>query len=112
YVFSQADGSPLRDIKDGWQGALRRAGLRKIRVHDTRHTWATRYMEAGGTVAELMKHGGWSSLRMIERYAHATAAHTYATLDRMSAPSVASHVYGTSDAEDAAERMTKTAISA
>jgi integrase len=40
-------GSPLSWIRKGWLGALKRAGLRHFRFHDTRHTFNTRLMEAG-----------------------------------------------------------------
>lgn len=39
-------------------------------VHRLRHTWATRFLEAGGTVPELMAYGGWTSLAAMRRYVH------------------------------------------
>jgi integrase len=40
-------GKSLNWIRKGWLGALKRAGLRHFRVHDLRHTFNTRMMEAG-----------------------------------------------------------------
>jgi integrase len=38
---------PLHSLKTAWASALRRAGMRHIRFHDLRHTFATRLVEAG-----------------------------------------------------------------
>jgi integrase len=40
-------GKPLKLLKTGWKGALRRSGIRRFRFHDLRHTFNTRLMEAG-----------------------------------------------------------------
>jgi len=45
-VFTYKD-APFSNIRKGWLGALKRASLRHIRFHDTRHTFNTRLMEAG-----------------------------------------------------------------
>jgi integrase len=50
--------------------AVREAGLSPtITWHTLRHTWATRLLEAGGDARQVQEAGGWSSLRMVERYA-------------------------------------------
>ncbi len=38
--------------------------------HALRHTWASRFMETSGDALLLQRAGGWSSLKMVERYAH------------------------------------------
>lgn len=40
-------GEQVRIIKTSWRKALKNAGIRHIRFHDLRHTFATRLMEAG-----------------------------------------------------------------
>jgi integrase len=40
-------GHPVQSIKTAWSGALKRAGIPRLRFHDLRHTFATRLMEAG-----------------------------------------------------------------
>lgn len=60
-------------IKRAWQGALRRAGLSEIRPHDLRHTWASWYLAihtGGDALLRLKEAGGWSSVTLVERYAH------------------------------------------
>ena len=56
-------GAPIRILKTGWNGALRRAGLPHYRFHDLRHTFNSRLVEAG-VIADVRKelmghsHGG------------------------------------------------------
>jgi len=59
-------------IKTAWATALRRAGLSKraITPHTCRHTWAT-WHAAIHRDPQLLRHeGGWSSLALVDRYAH------------------------------------------
>ena len=43
-----------------------------FRFHDMRHTYAARYVEAGGSLAMLQEILGHSSLKMVMRYAKPT----------------------------------------
>ena len=62
-------------IKDpgasAWRRAKKRAGI-DIRFHDLRHTWATRCIESGMSVAYVQYLGGWSSPKMMQRYINIT----------------------------------------
>lgn len=57
-------------IRRGWSGALRRAGLAGFTPHDLRHTWATWHYAVHRDPLALRDAGGWSSLTQVERYAH------------------------------------------
>jgi integrase len=58
-------------IKTAWRGAIRRAGLDpELRPHDLRHTWASWFYAVHRDVLKLKDEGGWSSLALVERYAH------------------------------------------
>ena len=58
-------------IKRGWKGAIRRAGLDpKLTPHDCRHTWATWHYGIHKDLLALKIEGGWSSVALVERYAH------------------------------------------
>ncbi|KQZ50716.1 integrase [Rhizobium sp. Root149] len=76
-VFRRPDGKPYEEkgegggqIKTGFKGACRRAGISDFTPHDCRHTWATWHYAANRDLIALMKLGGWKSERMVLRYAH------------------------------------------
>lgn len=95
-VFLSARGQPYADTRGrdgGRQGgnplaqahqtACRIAGIEGFRVHDWRHDWAARFLMAGGDLRTLMDLGGWSSLRMVQRYAWVTPDHAAEALRRV-----------------------------
>ncbi|HKM74584.1 MAG TPA: site-specific integrase [Stellaceae bacterium] len=58
-------------IKKGRYGALARAGLdRELAPYDLRHTWASWYYAVHRDLLALKVEGGWSSVALVERYAH------------------------------------------
>lgn len=65
---------PHRRISTAWRGACRRADLGRVRFHDLRHTWASWLVEEGVDLRTVQELGGWSSLKLLERYAHPTTA--------------------------------------
>jgi len=46
------------------------AGIRKVRMHDLRHTFASNYVIKGGNIVSLQKILGHSTINMTLRYAH------------------------------------------
>ena len=82
-VFRRPDGRPYerlgggddvsagRKIWTAFQGAVKRAGLEDFRVHDCRHTWATWHYTAHNDLIALQNLGGWRTVTMVSRYAHA-----------------------------------------
>lgn len=53
-----------------WRKTLKRVGIEDFRWHDLQHTWASWHIQNGTSLYELQKLGGWSSLDMVNRYAH------------------------------------------
>jgi integrase len=54
-----------------FKGAIRRAGLNpKFTPHTLRHTWATWHYAIHKDPLKLKQDGCWSSLKLVERYAH------------------------------------------
>ena len=87
-VFSRPDGAHLEiwDLHSVLARALRRAGIRHVRWHDLRHSFASRLVMAGAdltTVKELMGH---KTLAMTSRYAHLSTAHRVAAVRMLDAP--------------------------
>lgn len=78
-VFRTGSGAAYSDrnrqgggqIKTGWKAALRRAGLAaELTPHDLRHTWASWHYAVHHDLLLLKQEGGWSSVVLVERYAH------------------------------------------
>lgn len=71
YVFSFRGRAPIGSIKTAWARATRDAGLKGVRFHDLRHTWASRQVAKGVPLAIVAELGGWRDTTMLERrYAH------------------------------------------
>lgn len=80
-VFS-FHGAPVEKAgTKAWKKALERAGLKGVRWHDLRHTWASWHVQSGTPLHVLQELGGWSSAAMVQRYAHLSPEHLaeYAT---------------------------------
>lgn len=70
YVFVY-QGEPVeRTSTKAWANAKQRAGIENFRWHDLRHTWASWHVQSGTSLYELKELGGWSTLEMVQRYAH------------------------------------------
>jgi integrase len=83
-VFRGETGSPLwNNFGREWRRARAAAKLPRARFHDIRHEWASRYVEAGGTLIELMQAGGWRTLSQVQRYSKAEKARIRETLSAL-----------------------------
>lgn len=89
-VFRRPDGLPYNPRKEGggqiktaFMGACRRAGITDFSPHDCRHTWATWHYQANRDLAGLMRLGGWSSERMVLRYAHVNTEELAASINAL-----------------------------
>jgi integrase len=73
FVFMNIEtGKHVKDMKTAFKGACRRAEIKGLRIHDLRHTAATRMIEAGVDLVTVSKILGHSSIQMTMRYAHPT----------------------------------------
>ena len=68
--YKSKDRQEGGQIKKSWQATLRRAGLSGFTPHDLRHTWATWHYAIHRDPFRLRDEGGWSSVELVERYAH------------------------------------------
>lgn len=61
---------PFDDPKKAWETARTAAKLDGLRIHDLRHTYASKLIKRRVPLYEVSKLMGHSSIRMTERYAH------------------------------------------
>lgn len=85
FVFTYA-GRPILSPKTGWREAIARAGIRSVRWHDLRHTWASWHVMNGTPLKALQELGGWASLDQVMIYAHLAPSHVASYADNARAP--------------------------
>lgn len=75
---SEANGServyPTKHVQGAFETARKKAGLSGLRLHDLRHTFATRLIQSGVDVFTVQKLLGHSTITMTMRYVHSFEA--------------------------------------
>ena len=72
HVFQNTCGKRIlaSNLIRAFQEAAKKSGIRKLRFHDLRHTFATRLVQNGVDLLTLQKLGRWKEVKMVMRYAH------------------------------------------
>jgi len=74
----EANGSsyvyPRKHVEGVFKSVRKKAGLQGLRLHDLRHTFATRLIHAGVDVFTVQKILGHSTITMTMRYVHSFEA--------------------------------------
>ena len=74
YVIAGAvEGKHLSDLQPFWQRVRARAGLKDVRIHDLRHTFASTAVASGQGLAMIGKLLGHTQVQTTARYAHLAA---------------------------------------
>lgn len=73
----------IKDIKRSFLTACKRAGIKRIRFHDLRHTAAYSMVEAGVDLITISKILGHSSITMTTRYADLTPENTRLAIQKL-----------------------------
>jgi integrase len=82
-VFVSWHGTAWVEIRRGWNRALKGAGLlgrEGITFHSLRHSFATHFLEGGGSVTDLMSQLGHASLATTQIYAASLSARRRASV--------------------------------
>lgn len=61
---------PMHDIHDPWHTACRKAGLKEVRIHDLRHTFASNLVNAGHSLFVVSRALGHANVSQTARYSH------------------------------------------
>lgn len=85
YVFAQNDGRPLDPRQDyqAWVDLLAAAGVKKVRLHDARHTAATLMVAQGVDLQVVKVILGHTDIRTTQGYAKVVDELTREATDRM-----------------------------
>ena len=71
WVFYNADTQKnVRSFRRGFEGAVKRAALGHVRIHDLRHTFASLLVKQGVPLFHVMQLLGHSDIRITQKYAH------------------------------------------
>lgn len=79
-----APGKPLSDVYLFWNRIRRELGLKDVRIHDLRHTFASFLVSTGHSLYEVQKLLGHSDPRTTMRYAHLGQATLLAAAETVS----------------------------
>ncbi len=66
-------GKPLSDLQPFWQRVRARAGVKDVRIHDLRHTFASAAVASGQGLPMIGKLLGHTQVQTTARYAHLAA---------------------------------------
>jgi site-specific recombinase XerD len=85
FVFGDSEGERMSRIDTAWRSLIAIAGLKDFRLHDCRHHFASKLVQAGVdlyTVKELLGH---SEIAMTERYSHLAPDNLATAVEKISA---------------------------
>ena len=69
-IPGQKPGTHMTNLNDPWQVVRERAGIEKARIHDCRHSFASRALALGESLPAIAKLLGHSQIQTTARYAH------------------------------------------
>jgi integrase len=68
--------APVKSVRYWWEIAVEKSGVPYLNWHAaTRHTFTSWHIQQGTPDRIVKEMGGWSSMRMLENYAHLSTAH-------------------------------------
>jgi len=73
HVFVSSHNKPYKSqdsLKKSFSNAIKKAGIKKLRFHDLRHTVATRLLENGASITDTANILGHYNLKTTMRYVH------------------------------------------
>jgi len=85
YIFPGKDGiEPIQGLQKIWHRIRREAGLRDVRIHDLRHTFASVAVSSGTPLYEVGRLLGHASIQSTQRYAHLERSRLKDSLNKFS----------------------------
>ena len=84
-IPGQKPGTHMINLNTPWRFVRKRAGLEDVRLHDCRHSFASRALALGESLPAIGKLLGHSHIRTTERYAHLARDSVRASAARVTA---------------------------
>ena len=69
-IPGKVGGEHIRNLNDPWEIVRARVGFGDVRLHDLRHSWASRALALGESLPVIGKLLGHSKMETTSRYAH------------------------------------------
>ena len=76
-------GAHLRNIDEAWRPIRARAGLHDVRLHDLRHSYASRSLALGESLTMIGRLLGHRQIETTARYAHLARDSVHETAERV-----------------------------
>lgn len=83
-ICGSIEGHYLADVQGPWELVRKAAGIEDVRIHDLRHTFASRAVALGQGLPTIGKLLGHTQTQTTARYAHLAADHSIAAADQIS----------------------------
>ena len=81
--YNPNTGKNIRSFRRGFELAVERAGLGKLRIHDLRHTFASLLVKEGVPLYHVSQLLGHSDVRITQKYAHLAPNSLAGVLDKL-----------------------------
>ena len=82
-IAGSRPGGRLSNISEQWRRVRTRAGLEDVRLHDLRHSWASRALALGESLPMIGRLLGHSQVETTARYAHLARDSVHEAADRI-----------------------------
>jgi integrase len=93
FVFENPEtGKAYFDLKKGWYSLLRSYGIKDLRFHDLRHTYASNYLMKGGDIYTLKEILGHEDISTTARYLTIPSDHKRKSMEIFDVPENESNV--------------------
>ena len=83
-IAGRRPGTHLKGLDVGWRTLRTRAGLEDVRIHDLRHSFASRALALGESLPMIGKLLGHKQIETTARYAHLADDSVHASAERIS----------------------------
>ena len=98
-ISGRGPGTRLSNLNATWGGVRKKAGLEDVRIHDLRHSFASRALSLGESLPMIGKLLGHRKVQTTARYAHLARDSVKAAAERVS-ESLAAHLNTPSNSSD------------